>query len=137
MRIWFIRLAISRSFSIGIGIFRSFSASPATRQRKLPFNSLGIFIFLSYLYTCVYSFYSLINLKKKKKEESDMSLSTTLLIESIAATVRNRSMKRLDSWTQKTITKYLSRSTETETDILPNFFLPMLLLNFERISYEL
>lgn len=137
MRIWFIRLAISRSFSIGIGIFRSFSASPATRQRKLPFNSLGIFIFLSYLYTCVYSFYSLINLKKKKKEESDMSLSTTLLIESIAATVRNRSMKRLDSWTQKTITKYLSRSTVTETDILPNFFLPMLLLNFERISYEL
>lgn len=66
-----------------------------------------------------------------------MSLSTTLLIESIAATVRNRSMKRLDSWTQKTITKYLSRSTVTETDILPNFFLPMLLLNFERISYEL
>lgn len=40
-----------------------------------------------------------------------MSLSTTLLVESIAATVRNRSMKRLDSWTQKTITKYLSRST--------------------------
>lgn len=126
MRIWFIRLAISRSFSIGIGILRSFSANPATRQRKLPFNSFGIFIFLSYLYTCVYSFYSLIKFKfeKKKKEESDMSLSTTLLVESIAATVRNRSMKRLDSWTQKTITKYLSRSTVTETDILPIFFYP-------------
>lgn len=69
VRIWFIRLAISRSFSIGIGILRSFSANPATRQRKLPFNSLGIFIFLSYLYTCVYSFYSLIKFKFEKKKK--------------------------------------------------------------------
>lgn len=60
-----------------------------------------------------------------------MFLSTTLLIESIAATVRNRRKKRLDSWTQKTITKYLSRSTLTKTDILPNF-LPMLLLDFQK-----
>lgn len=83
VRIWFIRLAISRSFSIGIGILRSFSANPATRQRKLPFNSLGIFIFLSYLYTCVYSFYSLIKFKfeKKKKKKRVICLCLPLYLQ--------------------------------------------------------